>query len=469
MNILFIKPYVYIHPNQNVEIPIGIMALSSWLKKKFGNDISISFFDMRLHKRKSSLIDAVKTNSPDIIGISLLAFERDFLKLYLREIKKTVPDAFIFLGGPLSSSNYEEILKKFPKIDAIVRGEGEITLEKIVRHIMNDTDFHGEDGISFHDGKKVVNNPDRAFIDDINQLPFPDYNLISISSYHGYHAPMNVILKEHRYIQIVTSRSCPYNCIYCHNIFGKGFRPRSSENVFSEIEYLYNEHGIREFQIVDDIFNLKRQRMHHIFKKIIDSDMKIALAFPNAIRGDILSFRDIDLLKAAGCYNLTLSVETASPRIQKLIGKNLNIEKTMKNIRYAHSLGILTRAYFMTGFPGETEDEIRLTLKYAADPALDMMSIFKVTPFINTELHKLAVREYGDKMDGMYGDFFVYRSYFEEITGIPLKKMIRNTYFKFYLPFRIFRTFFKLPRKIHFIRRILYNVLMILSPDKRKR
>ncbi|MFW5989722.1 MAG: B12-binding domain-containing radical SAM protein, partial [Desulfosudaceae bacterium] len=301
-------------------------------------------------------------------------------------------------------------------------------------------------GVAFLEKGALVRGGREEFIRDLDSLPRPDYTLIDLNRYtdHGY--TMNGVLAEKKHVHIISSRGCPYGCLYCHDIFGKKFRPRSPESFVGEIKWLYYQHGVREFHIVDDIFNLDKKRLREILNRIISSDLKIKIAFPNGIRGDLLDETDIRLLRQAGCYMITFAIETASRRLQKVIKKNLEIDKAMANIELASRAGIITRSFFMLGFPGETVAEIKSTISLAVNSPLDLVFFFSVVPFKNTGLERLAAREY-PRLNSQDSHYWGQIPFYQQATGYPLKRTQILAYLKFYLPFRIWRTFRKLPHK----------------------
>ncbi len=301
-------------------------------------------------------------------------------------------------------------------------------------------------GIAFLDVETIVCHGRQEPIENLDVVPFPDYSLIDPGRYTNTGHVMNGLQAENRHTQVVSSRGCPYGCLYCHNIFGKKFRTRSPKNFVSEIMWLYHHYGIQEFHIIDDIFTLDKNRMHEILHRIIDSGMRIKIAFPNGVRGDLLDEKDIPLLKQAGCYMLTFAIKTASKRIQKIIRKNLDIDKAMENIRLACRAGIITRGFFMLGFPGETVEEIKATISLARQSCLDLVFFFTVVIFKNTGLNRLAAEQYPG-LNCRDSHFWGTVPSYQQATGYPLKRTQAMAYIRFYLPFRIFRTFYKLPRK----------------------
>jgi radical SAM superfamily enzyme YgiQ (UPF0313 family) len=217
------------------------------------------------------------------------------------------------------------------------------------------------------------------------------------------------------------------------------------------MNWLYNDYGIREFHIMDDIFNIDRQRMYAILNLIIDSGMKIKLTFPNGLRADLLNEEDLKLLKRAGTYMMTVAIESASQRVQKMINKHLDIGKAMRNIEFASKIGIITRGTFILGFPGESVQEIKQTLAAAMKSKLDMAAFFSAVPFPNTELAFVAKKMYPDL--GCKAKWYMWdpEPLYQKATGFNLKRTQNFAYFKFYFPFRIIRTFLKAPKKIYML------------------
>ena len=172
------------------------------------------------------------------------------------------------------------------------------------------------------------------------------------------------------YMSIVTSRGCPYQCAYCHQTMGKVFRKRSAESVLAEMEELRFKHGFKEFEIVDDCFNLDRERMYAILTGIRDRIGDAKLHFPNGLRTDMLEPEDMALFKQAGTVSAAFAIETSSPRLQKMIHKNLNIEKASAAINASVKAGIYSTGYFMIGFPTETYEEASATVEFAVRSSL---------------------------------------------------------------------------------------------------
>jgi amino acid adenylation domain-containing protein len=229
----------------------------------------------------------------------------------------------------------------------------------------------------------------RPQVSDLDRLPIPDRSLVDYEKYGRYIG----FGKVKNCISIQGTRGCPYKCAYCHKIWPKKHVFRSAEHIFDEVR-LYYGMGIRRFAIIDDIFNLSRQNSARFFELIIKNGLDVQFFFPAGLRGDIFTPGYIDRMVAAGVINFAVALETASPRLQKLIGKNLDIEKLRGNIEYIcrQHPQVILELFTMHGFPSETEDEARATLDFIKSqrwlhfPYINILRIY-----LNTDMERLAV------------------------------------------------------------------------------
>ncbi|MDY6905800.1 MAG: radical SAM protein [Thermodesulfobacteriota bacterium] len=446
-NILFIKPHSSVYP-QAIDVPLGIMYLSAFTKQQLGDAVQIDFIDLRLARNpKQALAQKLTTVTPDLIGISLLAFDNHFIPGYAGLLKQLAPRATIVIGGPQATYNDREILEQNREIDCAVRREGEQIFNDLVSALINNSPITAISGIAFIDehGTFVRNDP-APFIADLDTLPFPDYDILDIRQYWKNHDEMNGVRAYKRYTHIISSRACPFQCTYCHNIFGKKVRFRSPAQFVAEMQWVYDTYGIREFQIVDDIFNIDRRRMHDILNRIIQSPMKVKIAFPNGVRSDLLAREDFPLLKKAGVYMMTFAIETASENMQRKIKKNLDLHKAFESINHASNAGMITKGFFMLGFPEETPDEIEQTVTAACNSRLDLAHFFTVTPFPGTELGKTAGQMYPELAGTTEFHYWPKAPFYQQATGYNLARAQKKAYMRFYIS-RVVKTFIKIPRK----------------------
>jgi radical SAM superfamily enzyme YgiQ (UPF0313 family) len=229
----------------------------------------------------------------------------------------------------------------------------------------------------------------RPQIKNLDDLSFPYRSLIDYEKYNKY---IGQAMVKHS-ITFQGTRGCPYNCAYCHKIWPKKHVARSAENIFAEMKLFYDI-GVKRFVFIDDIFNFDIKNSTGFFELILANNLDIQLFFPSGMRGDILTTDYIDLMVESGLSGLALALETPSKRLQKLIGKNLNVEKLRENIeyickKYPH---VIFELFVMHGFPTETEEEALMTLdfiksiKWIHFPYINILRIFP-----GTQMEKIAL------------------------------------------------------------------------------
>ena len=338
------------------------------------------------------------------------------------------------IGGPYPTTAPELALAD-GNIDCAVIGEGEATvLELLDVFSVPGVELEKVKGLAFMKNGALQRTPPRELIEDLDSLPFPDWDAVDIKAYPG-NKRMSV-LNGPDWMSIFTSRGCPYQCVYCHSIFGKRFRARSAEKVIEEIDLLHSKYGIKEFDIIEDIFNYDRGRTERICDHIAARGYGISLSFPNGLRLDRLDCALLDKLKKAGTKMLVFPVETVVPRLQTLAGRSLDIPAVKKIIDHALRLDIFCTGFFMIGFPGETEEETELTVKFAIDSGFHAVEFFTVTPFRGTRLWETLSEGERDS-----GSEYTGHSYFRKDISPRLIYLQRMAYMRFYLsPKRVART-----------------------------
>ncbi|HON59950.1 MAG TPA: radical SAM protein [Smithella sp.] len=287
----------------------------------------------------------------------------------------------------------------------------------------------------------IANSGEVPLIEDLDSLPVPAYDLIDLPFY--WKETRFFLNSGSRYASLFSSRGCPYKCFYCHRIFGKQFRYQSAERIVSEIKYLKKKYNINDIEFLDDVFNLYRPRMIDFCEKLPRQVPGIKIALPNGVRTDILKFEDIDALAEAGLYYCSFALESGSPRIQKLIGKELDISKFKKNVDYAAKKRIFTNGFTMLGFPSETGSDIQMTIDAACNSLLHLCSFFTATPFANTVMYEMAKSRCPERLARLRYDNMEYGDVFINLSDVPDEELFRyqrEAWRRFYLkPSRIMR------------------------------
>ena len=394
--------------------PLGVMYLAAVLRQA-GHDVKI--YDTRFSPGNyDQILSDVAEFHPHVVGLSALAYEADSMHNIASALKQQQRNIKIIVGGPFPFSNPEDVLGN-PQVDSIVIGEGELTLPELIHvYQLGGTSLQDVKGIAYREGTEIKYTPPRPAIEDLDGLPFPAWDLIDIEKYRR--SPRTDVNSGKRYMVLFSSRGCPYGCIYCHKHFGRKFRPRSPESVVSEMEVLARRYHINEFEFADDIFNLDEDRAEKICDLLLEKGLKVTLSFPNGLRCDRLSRKLLQKLKAAGTRDISVAIETGSPRLQKYIGKNADIEKINTVIGWLAELKIRSRGFFMIGFPTETREEILKTIDFARQSKLDTAYFFQVTPFEGTRLAELC-----PGMSKKYTDLFIFGS--SNLTDLPDEEFYR--------------------------------------------
>lgn len=373
--------------------PLGALYIASVLREA-GHEVRL--FDAGELWNPVPFRQSLRAFRPDVVGLSAITIEARVMEHMARVSREELPETPVIVGGPHATA-YPQRCARNPDIDYVVLGEGELTALELVRALtQGGLDPQHVAGIAYcgADGQVVFTEP-REPISDVDSIPFPSWDLMDFDLQARTRAMSSVGARRH--MLLFTSRGCPFKCIYCHEVQGKKFRARSPENVLKEMWELKTRWGINDFEIVDDIFNFDRRRMMDILDRVVASKLGPALHFPNALRTDMLDEGQIKALRRAGTFFLCAAVETASPRLQKLIKKHLKVEKVEENIRIAAREGMYVRGFFMLGFPTETLDEARSTVDLALRSDLHEALFFIVTPFAGTALYELYQETLGER------------------------------------------------------------------------
>ena len=456
LRILLLKPYQDI-PGLIHSPPLGLLYLVSTLRERFGDNVEIDLLDMKLKRRTPDWLEEqlqAGKYQADVIGVSALNFEAQASKDIATVLKRHNPECITVLGGPYALHRSEELLGK-SDFDWVFSGAADLTFPEAIDRILNGKPFSDDlTGLSYKcSDESLAVDISQANIKDLDSLPLPAWDLVEFDEYAGKINMMGM-LRGKRYATLFTSRGCPYLCNYCHDIFSKKFTHRSPEDVIAEIEHLYENYGVDEFQIVDDIFNLHKPRVKKIMGEVSRRwPGKMKFTFPNGVRGDILDDEVLDALRDGGTYALKIAVETVTPRLQDLIEKDLDIEKTRWAIDACTDRGIMTGGFFMLGFPTETEEEVKATIDFALKSKLTVAHFFVVVPQKETPLYALAESENADTTEQFTIDqessdttYYSSASWYQRTYGVPLNKHLMSAFIRFYFsPVRIWRMLTLIP------------------------
>jgi len=387
-NILFIDP-----PGAYAKIVnTGLGYIAASLKKH--SDCNFKIIDLNNFRKNRDRIlkDAFSGCRVDAVGISVNVGSMHAIPALLSKIKDYFPDSKVFIGGPHISLHYKRLLKDFVQfIDFAVIRETERTISKIIDNI------YDRKALSDIPGVVSREEPDRDIygetIDDINAVSFPSYECFE--SVKRNNCSME-------YYPIITSRGCPYSCIFCAGpkISGKKWRFRNPESVVDEIESALKKYKTRNLEIFDDNFLLDKRRVVEIMEMILKRNIKMRFRFGNGVRADKLDEENVKLMKKAGLYEVGMGIESADPDIFRSIKKGENFEVIEKAIGLLKKYDIHVGGSFIIGLPGSTMEKDVRSIKFANRMGFSWRytAWCYFTPYPSTEAYDMIRKELDEEI-----------------------------------------------------------------------
>lgn len=440
LKILLIHPSAFMESEKSgieklhaVTAPLGLAYLAAMVKDL---DTWVKILDANLLQLNISEVGKeIEKIKPDLVGIGITSASAKSGGQIADLAKKINPNSLVVVGGPHIIATGTEMLEVFKGVDVIMPGDSEESFRELVETVLARKSLGKSRGIIFRSkGKFVKTGP--MPLRNLDKLPMPAWDLLPNLSLYSFQ-PATYRKKPHSFV--VASRGCPYRCIFCHiSRFRHEVRFRSPEKIVKEIEILYNKYGIREFRFGDEIFTLNNKWCFEICDRIIETGLDISWTCDT--RPDRMTPELAKKLREAGCWAISIGVESGSQRILDRIKKDITLQQVLDTIKYAHDAGMIVRSFFMLGFPFETKQDIEKTIAFAKKSGLDFAQFSFVIPFPGTEIYDLC-RKKG--IFGKYGwmefDSSVYAKPVCLPEGISEEEM--QQYFK-----RAYREFYLRPR-----------------------
>jgi len=332
----------------------------------------------------------IREFKPDLVGMSCI-FSSQFRNVaeLARRIKGIDPDILTITGGTHPSFLAEACLRRCPELDLIGRGEGEFIMRDLVRFSRQGRDFSQIPGLAWRKEGGIALNPDRTPYPELDEIPFPARDLFPLELYDRISVPMGMVYQGRPFMNLITSRGCPHRCAFCSStvFWGNCYRKRSIENVLEEMAHLHFELGVKDFKFFDDNLTSDRKRAKSLFSGMIERSIKAGWNTPNGVHVVNMDDELLDLMKASGCYELTLAIESGDPQVlREIIRKPTRLDQIEDAARRIKQRGIGTNAFVIIGFPGETKEQVLRTLKFMSKIDVDRVSLFTFTPLPGTPL-----------------------------------------------------------------------------------
>jgi radical SAM superfamily enzyme YgiQ (UPF0313 family) len=442
--LLINAPYIHLYgdniPLAAYYFPLGIGYIASYLEK---NGLSVNIIT---ESPGVNVFDAIgrelRMNDYLLVGISSMTPGFPAAVRLAKIVREISPKTPVMLGGSHASAIGESILKDHPEFDFLCLGEGEITTLELIEALQtNSNAFENIFGLIWrNDDHQIIRNPNRSFNSNIDDLPFPARHLVPFKEF-SLHSHLS--FGESNGATMLTSRGCPFKCIFCsaHLTHGRVCRFHSEDYVINEIRMLRDQYGVRYVFFEDDTFTVNRNRLYRLCQRFRTENLGVF--FGCFSRVDVFDEEMVRILSSAGCRLVIFGIESGVPEILKKLHKNININSAEKAINLCNKYNIKSYASFIVGLPFETREHIKQTFQFGKHVNSSFITFNPFVPFPGTPLY--------DPFKYKPNELFEWEKFlttnvppFDMTPGISrweLKSMIDRAHLQYYLkPWRIYST-----------------------------
>jgi len=334
--------------------------------------------------------------TPDIIAISLLfSASHSFFEKAYKSLKSIWPNAKVIVGG-VHATNAASKLLDWYDIDYVIRGEAEISFASLIQALPLNKKIKIAGVYTRSNIKEASPLLLSPFIDDLDTIPFPDWDLIDMDFYTEARGRVRDTGKNQLHASLFTTRGCPFKCTFCsaHTVHGRNLRFRSVENIIEEMQVLNQKYGVSLFNPEDDLFTAKKSRLLQLLEKIKVLEIPdLEIQLPAGLSVNTLDEDIIDELIQAGVKIAVLAIESGSEHVQKnIIKKNCDLKKAKGLVKYLKLNKLTVRCYFILGFPGEIQKNLQETVDFAKSLKADWCVFNIATPLVGSEMYDELVQ-----------------------------------------------------------------------------
>jgi len=359
-------------------------------------------FNRDFDETMEKVVEKLITPPPDLLGISTMVNNLAAALDICERIKKKLPGVIIVLGGPGISFCANEVISEFPRVDAVIRGEADNAFPQYIEALAAKTKNPTIEGLVYREGEKIVDNGWPKPIEDLDELPMPAYEFCKKNNNKENGAGL---FDSFNTVSLEAGRGCPFNCTFCStsHFFKKKHRLKSVQRIIDEILYLKNKFGYEEIAFHHDILTLQRKYIEELCREI--RRQVPGLTWKCSARFDTIDAQILKEMRAAGCNAIFLGIEVATPRMQKIINKHLDLTGFEEKIKQLKDLDYRFDLSFIVGFPEEEPEDIEALLvlalkaKYLCGDNV-VIKMYTLVPLLGSALYeqwrdRLVYDEYG--------------------------------------------------------------------------
>lgn len=436
MSVLLIRPQT---PDTSrnglvsIQYPINIGYLVAYLKK---NTINCLVRDYEVESfSELEFIEYIRKIKPALVGFSCMTPHILHAARMASIIKSNFPEVKTVVGGVHPSAIPEQTLSEFPQFDIVISGEGEQTLIELYNKVVLSKSLSEVKGVVFRYDNRIVVNPKRPLMEDLDQIPFPDRDVVDFDYYKRSHVSKGFSRSVIKIAEIIYARGCPYDCIFCASkvVHSNKVRFRSHSNIIAEIEELVDKYKIEHLSFLDDTFTIKQEILEPVCNLIKEKK----LTFDCFTRVNNIDERKIRLMVKSGCKKISFGIESGSPRVLKLLKKGITLPQIKEAFRLCRKFDLSKiEGTFMVGsHPDETLEDIEMTKKLIFQLQPDIMGVFVTIPFPGTEFNrilkerKLLLNENWEEFSFLFGKPS-WKS--GDVSSEDLKRIVKNIIYNYY-------------------------------------
>lgn len=377
------------------------------------------------HYPDEYLTDYLNRNKFDMIGVGIIAGYYQYRKLLslAYAINNSRQRPFVVLGGhgPTPAPGY--FLRK-TQADVVVMGEGERTIIELCQHIEDTKDFSSINGIAFWDGDRVIVNPRRDLIQDVDSITPPAYNLFPIEQYRMVRKPHAVA--SDFVFPVLTARGCTYQCTFCYRM-DKGYRPRSNDGVLEEIGKLQRDYRINYFIFSDELFMGSIAGTVSRCEAFLSSGLRFKWSCDGRL--NYATPEVLKLMELAGCQFINYGIEAMDDKVLRNIKKGLKVKQIHEGVKNTIDAGISPGLNLLWGNIGDNIETLRKATEFLLryDDSAQLRTIRPVTPYPGSPLYDYAVKS--GKLEGVE-DFYENKHVNSDLLAVNFTEMDDNQFHK---------------------------------------
>lgn len=373
--------------------------------------VEVAYYDLvGMNITEADLQRRLQAFDPTLIGMSVYTSHFHQAISYARLCREAVPRAKMLMGGVHLSLFPHETMRHAPIVDYGCVGEAEMMLPEFIRRLQHHESLEGTPGLIWRRGEEVLFQGPAPLNLDLDSCPFPARHLIPNQVY------FNFISTRQNYTIFNSSRGCPFTCIFCEAAHSR-WRGRSPENIHAEFEQCHETFGIREIDMFDSSFTVRKERVLQLCHLLIQSGLNKRVIWNVRSTINAVNEEMLEALREAGCYRIFYGIESGNEAILKKLRKPVRLERTRQILKKTREMKISTFGYFLIGAPGDTRETVRQTIDFAKSLPLDFAIFNSLTAYPHTELYEKHYLPFVEQ--DFWADYLTHPKPVETFMGRP--------------------------------------------------